>query len=134
MTTTNEVINPIHAMNTKRKATKVKKETRKTTEEAGHWSQHVTETSDALDLQAGVFALTDLKDIALSLKQSADASQRRKSEPFRSAMSMLTFYINRAGQHLSEQQRERLEQAKDELRVLYGRPRQHPRDTNGSGE
>lgn len=100
---------------------------KKTAADEGHWSQHVTEKSDALDLQAGVFALTDPKEIALSLKKSADASQRRKSAPFRSAMSMLTFYINRAGKHLSEQQRVCLEEAKDELRVLYGKPRQNPR-------
>ncbi len=110
------------------------KETKETTAEDGHWSQHVTETSDALDLQAGVFALTDPRKIALSLKKSADASQRRKSEPFRSAMSMLTFYINRAGQHLSEKQRDRLEEAKDELRALYGKPRQNPRHSKGSNE
>ena len=87
------------------------------------WSQHVTETSDALDLEAGVFTLEDPREIARSLKRSADASRRRKTEPFRSAMSMLNFYINRAGKSLSETQRTRLEAAKDELRVLYGRPR-----------
>jgi translation initiation factor 2 alpha subunit (eIF-2alpha) len=85
----------------------------------------VNETSDALDLEAGVFTLEKPKEIALSLKKSADQSRRRKSEPFRSAMSMLTFYINRAGKHLSAQQRERLEQAKDELRELYGKPRRN---------
>ena len=95
--------------------------------EDGRWSQRVTETSDALDLEAGVFTLADPRDIALSLKRSAEASSRRKAEPFRSAMSMLTFYINRAGRHLPEEQRDRLEQAKDELRVLYGRPRKRPR-------
>ena len=104
----------------------IQKEIEKTTAEDDHWSQHVTETSDALDLQSGVFALTDPRAIALSLKKSADASQRRKSEPFRSAMSMLTFYINRAGQHLPEKQRDRLEEAKDELRALYGKPRHNP--------
>ncbi len=98
------------------------KETGKTTAKDGHWSQHVTETSDALDLEEGVFALTDPREIARSLKRSADASRRRKSEPFRSAMSMLTFYINRAGKHLPQEQRDCLEKAKDELRVLYGRP------------
>ena len=103
-----------------------RKETDKKTTEDGLWSRHVTETSDALDLQDGVFTLTDPREIALSLKKSADASQRRKSEPFRSAMSMLTFYINRAGQHLSDKQRDRLEEAKDELRALYGKPRKNP--------
>ena len=92
-----------------------------------NWSQQVTQTSDALDLEAGVFTLENPREIALSLKRSADQSRRRKSEPFRSAMSMLTFYINRAGQHLSEKQRDRLEEAKDELRALYGRPRKNPR-------
>jgi hypothetical protein len=94
--------------------------------EAHRWSQQVTEHSDALDLEPGVFTLTDPRAIALSLKKSADASQRRKVDPFRSAMSMLTFYINRAGRHLPDKQRECLEQAKDELRELYGRPRQRP--------
>jgi len=87
-----------------------------------NWSQKVTETSDSLDLQAGVFTLEDPKEIALSLSRSAEQSGRRKSEPYRSAMSMLTFYINRAGKHLPDDQRKRLEQAKDELRALYGRP------------
>lgn len=91
-----------------------------------HWSQHVTESSDALELEPGVFTLTDPRAIALSLKKSADTSQRRKADPFRSAMSMLTFYINRAGRHLAANQRECLEQAKDELRELYDRPRKSP--------
>jgi len=101
-------------------------------EEDTNWSRQVTDTSDALDLQAGVFALTDPAEIARSLKQSAEASQRRKSAPFRSAMSMLTFYINRAGRHLPESQRECLERAKDELRALYGKPRRNPRDSKDS--
>jgi hypothetical protein len=110
----------------------IQKKIKKSTADNGHWSQHVTETSDALDLQAGVFALTNPREIALSLKNSADASQRRKSEPFRSAMSMLTFYLNRAGRHLPKEQRDRLEEAKDELRDLYGRPRQNPRHSTKS--
>lgn len=93
------------------------------------WSQPVTETSDALNLEVGVFALEKPLEIALSLKKSADQSRRRKSEPFRSAMSMLTFYINRAGKHLPAEQLNRLEQAKDELRALYGRPRRNPGHT-----
>jgi len=112
----------------------VQKETDKTAAEDGHWSQHITETSSALDLQAGVFALANPRKIALSLKKSAEASSRRKSEPFRSAMSMLTFYINRAGRHLPEEQRDCLEEAKDELRVLYGRPRKNPRHSKSSNE
>jgi hypothetical protein len=86
------------------------------------WSQRVTESSDALDLEPGVFTWEDPRRIAASLKQSAERSQRRRSSPFRSAMSMLTFYINRAGSQLREPQRQRLERAKDELRLLYGRP------------
>jgi hypothetical protein len=86
-----------------------------------NWSARITHESDALDLEAGVFTWKDPKKIARSLKQSADSSQRRKSEPFRSAMSMLVFYINRAGTHLDDGQKAILEQAKDELRKLYGR-------------
>jgi len=86
------------------------------------WSQHVTETSNALDLDRGVFARSDPRGIARSLKRSAEQSHRRRSEPYRSAMSMLTFYINRAGKQLSQEQRKTLEKAKDELRDLYGRP------------
>lgn len=87
------------------------------------WSQKVTESSDALNLESGVFALDDPREIARSLKKSAEESKRRKSDPYRSAMSMLTFYINRAGKQLSTEQRERLEAAKDELRDLFGKPR-----------
>jgi hypothetical protein len=93
--------------------------------EGGRWSQHVTETSNALDLRAGVFELHDPVAIARSLKRSAEHSHRRKSEPYRSAMSMLTFYINRAGSHLPARQRKTLEAAKDELRALFDRPRRH---------
>ena len=87
------------------------------------WSQEVTKTSNALDLEEGVFTLEDPRQIAQSLKKSADDSRRRKADPFRSAMSMLTFYINRAGTQISAEQLARLEKAKDELRVLYGKPR-----------
>lgn len=85
------------------------------------WSARVTRDSRALTLEEGVFTWKDPRRIALSLKHSADTSTRRKSEPFRSAMSMLVFYINRAGGKLDPQQRNVLEQAKDELRRLYGR-------------
>jgi len=85
------------------------------------WSQHVTETSDALSLEPDVFTLDDPAAIARSLKDSAEESTRRKAGPFRSAMSMLTFYINRAGKNLPEQRKRILEKAKDELRRLYGR-------------
>lgn len=86
-----------------------------------NWSGHVTRHSDALDLEPGVFTWRDPKKIAESLRRSAEASKRRKSPPFRSAMSMLVFYINRAGRKLDRRQRRILEQAKTELRILYGR-------------
>ncbi len=86
-----------------------------------YWSKHVTETSDALDLTPGIFDEHDPKKIARSLKKSAQGSHRRKTDPFRSAMSMLTFYINRAGKNLPARQRHVLEEAKDELRKEFGR-------------
>jgi len=88
---------------------------------AKRWSLEVTEQSDALDLERNVFTLNDPKEIAASLKRSADKSHRRKSDPYRSAMSMLTFYINRAGTNLPAQRRRVLERAKDELRKAFGR-------------
>jgi len=91
---------------------------------AKRWSQRVTEESNALDLEEGVFALDNPREIARSLMCSAERSRRRKAPPFRSAMSMLVFYINRAGGNLSRARRAKLERAKDELRALYGRPRQ----------
>jgi hypothetical protein len=94
-----------------------------TTHRTKRWSQRVTETSNALDLDEGVFARDDARSIARSLKRSAERSRRRKADPFRSAMSMLTFYINRAGKQLPRNRRQRLEAAKDELRDLFGRPR-----------
>ena len=86
------------------------------------WSADVTRHSNALDLEADVFTLDDPREVARSLKRSAEASQRRKSTPFRSAMSMLTFYINRAGTGLSGERRRELERAKEELRKEFGRP------------
>ncbi|MCA1404235.1 DUF3175 domain-containing protein [Ensifer sp. IC3342] len=85
------------------------------------WSQDVTEKSDALDIEEGIFKSEDPAKIAHSLKRSAEASDRRKSSPFRSAMSMLTFYINRAGAGLSKKQKHVLEEAKVELRKDFGR-------------
>ncbi len=85
------------------------------------WSQRVAETSNALDLERGVFSKKDARSIARSLKRSAERSRRRKSDPYRSAMSMLTFYINRAGKKLPKQKRARLEAAKKELRRMYHR-------------
>jgi hypothetical protein len=81
----------------------------------------VTENSNALDLESSVFTKKSPRAIAQSLKRSAEHSKRRKSSPYRSAMSMLTFYINRAGKNLPKERKERLEKAKDELRELYGR-------------
>jgi len=85
------------------------------------WSQDVTEHSDALDLDKGVFTLKDPKKIAASLKRSAERSTRRKAGPFQSAMSMLTFYLNRGGSGLSATRRRTLEAAKGELRELFGK-------------
>jgi phosphoenolpyruvate carboxylase len=85
------------------------------------WSQEVTQHSNALDLKRDVFKLDDPAKIAASLKRSAEQSRRRKSEPYRSAMSMLTFYINRAGANLSSKRRRILERAKTELRRAFGR-------------
>jgi hypothetical protein len=86
-----------------------------------YWSREVTEHSNALDLERSVFNKDDPKAIARSLKRSAERSTRRKSSPYRSAMSMLTFYINRAGKNLPKKQLKILEAAKDELRAAYGR-------------
>lgn len=85
------------------------------------WSQQVTEHSDALDLERDVFKLDDPKKIAASLKRSAERSHRRKAEPYRSAMSMLTFYVNRAGANLPARRKRVLERAKDELRKAFGK-------------
>jgi hypothetical protein len=85
------------------------------------WSANVTKTSDALDLESSVFNKRKPEDIAKSLKRSAERSRRRKGTPFQSAMSMLTFYINRAGKNLSTSRRHTLNRAKDELRKAFGR-------------
>lgn len=90
---------------------------------ADRWSGRVTHESDALDLERDVFTLDDPRRIALSLKRSAEESTRRKSAPFRSAMSMLTFYINRAGSNLTDERRAVLDRAKDELRKAFKRSR-----------
>jgi uncharacterized protein DUF3175 len=95
-----------------RKAKKAKRPGKK-------WSARVTRESDALDLKKGVFTQDDPKKIARSLKRSAEHSHRRKSSPYRSAMSMLTFYINRGGKEFSARRKAILEKAKDELRVLF---------------
>jgi len=96
-----------------------KTSTRKATPK--RWSARVTRESDALDLERGVFKQTSAKKIAASLKRSAERSSRRKSGAYRSALSMLTFYINRAGKNLPRAQRERLQRAKVELKREFGR-------------
>jgi hypothetical protein len=85
------------------------------------WSAKVTRESNALSLEPGVFTWKDPQRIAESLRNSAEASARRKAEPYRSAMSMLAFYINRAGKNLDDEQRQILEQAKQALREIYGK-------------
>jgi hypothetical protein len=85
------------------------------------WSAGVTKHSDALDLRQGVFTWKDPKRIAASLKRSAETSRRKKADSYRSALSMLTFYINRAGNNLSAERRRVLMRAKDELRKQFGR-------------
>lgn len=87
-----------------------------------NWSQRVANNNRALDLEPGVFTLGSPREIAASLKRSAENSTRRKASPFQSAMSMLNYYINRAGKNLPEKQRLKLETAKDELRVLFDKP------------
>jgi hypothetical protein len=94
----------------KRKATKCK---------ARRWSGRVTRESDALDLKKGVFTLKDPRKIAASLKRSAEQSHRRKADPYRSALSILTFYINRAGKNLPASRKKTLNDAKDALKKLF---------------
>lgn len=91
------------------------------TKQPRRWSKHVNETSDAMDLEADIFKRGSAKSLASSLKRSAEHSKRRKAPPFQSAMSMLNFYINRAGKNLSPSRKRVLERAKTELRALYGR-------------
>jgi len=86
-----------------------------------YWSSRVTKYSNALDLEEGVFSFNNPRKIALSLKRSSRESRRRKADPFQSAMSMLNFYINRAGKNLSEDRKKILGQAKEELRLLFDR-------------
>ena len=88
---------------------------------ARRWSRRVTERSDALTLEKGVFTARDPKRIAASLKRSAQRSRRRKADPYRSALSMLTFYINRAGKNLPASRKKALMRAKGELRKQFGK-------------
>jgi hypothetical protein len=91
------------------------------TKSSKFWSTRVTQHSDALDLEANIFKSKDPRKIALSLRHSAQVSKRRKGTPYQSAMSMLNFYINRAGKNLPQRQKRVLERAKDELREAFGR-------------
>jgi hypothetical protein len=104
-------------------ASRKQAESRKTSSRktSRRWSAEVTRRSDALDLEQGVFTRNDPKQIAASLKRSAEVSRRKKTDSFRSALSMLNFYINRAGSNLSEMRRRILTRAKDELRRQFGR-------------
>jgi len=106
---------------TSRKTASKRSATKKKAAPKKKWSHRVMQTSDALDLESGVFKSKDPKKIARSLKRSAEKSKRRKGTPFQSAMSMLNFYINRAGKHLTAKEKKPLEETKDELRKLYGK-------------
>ncbi len=118
-----------HARKARNKRTSAKSTARRTHKTGTHaakrpakkWSKRVTQTSDALDLKHDVFKQDSPKAIARSLKRSAEHSHRRKSDPYRSAMSMLVFYINRAGKNLPATRRTKLEAAKDELRKAFGK-------------
>jgi len=107
----------------KRKPTRTRPRRRKPARRKSgrYWSARVTRESDALDLDKGVFGLNDPKRIAASLKHSAEQSHRRKSTPYRSALSMLVFYMNRAGKNLPAARRRTLQRAKTELRKQFGR-------------
>lgn len=105
----------------KKSASRATTRRKRATSTSKRWSHRVTRESDALDLKRGVFTLRDPKRIAASLKRSAERSSRRKSGAYRSAVSMLTFYINRAGGNLSKTQRERLNRAKAELKRQFGK-------------
>ena len=106
---------------TARKGSSARRKTSSSKASSKRWSQRVTRESDALDLKHGVFTLRDPKRIAASLKRSAERSSRRKAGAYRSALSMLTFYINRAGKTLPKTQRDRLQRAKSELKHQFGR-------------
>ncbi|MCS3797492.1 DUF3175 domain-containing protein [Niastella sp. OAS944] len=103
------------------RTTATKKSVKKKAAPKKKWSRHVMQTSDALDLESGVFKSKDPAKIARSLKRSAEKSKRRKGTPFQSAMSMLNFYINRAGKHLTTKEKKPLEEAKVELRRVFGK-------------
>ena len=101
---------------------KKKKSSRAARKAPRKWSAKVMERSDALDLQPRIFKSDNADEIAKSLKRSAERSKRKKGTPFQSAMSMLNFYINRAGKNLPARKKNTLERSKDKLRQLFGRP------------
>src|SRR5689334_5331163 len=114
-----------------------KRAARRAGAEPRRWSAEVTRHSDALDLESEVFKWRSARAIAASLKRSAESTHRRKGTPYQSAMSMLTFYINRAGKGLPDSRRRVLERAKDELRKAFGRASRHPSsrpETGGAGK
>ena len=108
-------------MPTRKSAARCKSSPRRSAKSRGGWSAHVTRNSNALDLEPSVFTRGSARRIALSLKRSAEHSKRRKASPYQSAMSMLNFYINRAGKNLSARRRSVLQNAKAELRSVFGR-------------
>jgi len=113
---------PIMAVHRKIKSKSNHRRSRSAHRRSGsRWSGRVTRESNALDLKEGVFKLSSPRKIAASLKRSAERSKRRKSDPYRSAMSMLTFYINRGGRNLSASRKRTLNKAKDELREQFGK-------------
>jgi hypothetical protein len=120
-TATRQTVRPSARKKTHRKANETRRKSSSRKASPKRWSQRVTRESDALDLQQGVFKLTSGRKIAASLKRSAEHSSRRKAGAYRSALSMLTFYINRAGKTLPKTQRDRLERAKTELKHQFGK-------------
>jgi hypothetical protein len=114
-----------HAIASERKTTARKTTAaakRKPAKSANRWSHHVMETSDAMDIEKDIFSTGTADEIAQSLKRSSTHSKRRKGTPYQSAMSMLNFYINRAGRNLPRSRKSTLEQAKRKLREAFGRP------------
>jgi hypothetical protein len=121
MATRHKAVTKKSARKTSARRTTARRKPAKRKASPKRWSQRVTQESDALDLKKGVFKLTSALKIAASLKRSAERSSRRKTGAYRSALSMLTFYINRAGKTLPKTQRARLERAKVELKHQFGR-------------
>jgi hypothetical protein len=106
-------------MATKSATKKAKPDSKQQRSANKRWSRYVTKHSNALDLERGVFTWKSPRRIAQSLKRSAEDSRRRKADPYRSALSMLTFYVNRAGKNLGSAQKKVLLRAKAELRKAF---------------